>query len=576
MLGFLPCGRTHGSHEQLVSLFWSLDMATLDAVREAGFEAWGARVVELEPKAAGLVDELRRRGGLDALIPAAYSDTWMPRISTEPSCVFLGDAAHACSPQLGQGANLALVDAWTLAESVAACGADAPAAVRRYDAARRWRLRFYQLNSRMLTPVFQSDSAVVGTRETILHGAALLLPAEPAADAHNARRRAEQWNSRGRRFRKRSSWGLRGRAAFLKIYVTISSQRAPGARTRVTRSWATSGCVRLRAPGRAGGRSRRRGLRRHRRATLRVDRLRLDFDIDDAHGLRVDRSLASARRFDRATSSAPVSGVGRKSTTSPIAEGVPTSRRSPRWSILRHALLQAPPRHETRHPPRVSAGKGGARLRANRRAVLELYQAYGVHLVSLMQDVAPATIRKEDRLHQRRASERRGPRRDRAAVVEDDCARKSRGSAPRVNSVAELPRPMLGQRDGVRRRVAVSRLLPRQAVLGAASNYGRRLQLVGAVRRGLLRRRASERRSRRDRARPRRGCSAPAPGKSYSGLRVHTRTWVPRRWRLCPWARCRARATSSTSSCYGSIARRSTASLRSDACRPARTRCTSA
>ena len=79
MLGFLPCGRTHGSHEQLVSLFWSLDMATLDAVREAGFEAWGARVVELEPKAAGLVDELRRRGGLDALIPAAYSDTWMPQ-----------------------------------------------------------------------------------------------------------------------------------------------------------------------------------------------------------------------------------------------------------------------------------------------------------------------------------------------------------------------------------------------------------------------------------------------------------------------------------------------------------------
>ena len=79
MLGFLPCGRTHGSDEQLVSLFWSLDMATLDAVREAGFEAWGARVVELEPKAAGLVDELRRRGGLDALIPAAYSDTFMPQ-----------------------------------------------------------------------------------------------------------------------------------------------------------------------------------------------------------------------------------------------------------------------------------------------------------------------------------------------------------------------------------------------------------------------------------------------------------------------------------------------------------------
>ena len=162
--------------QQLVSLFWSLDMATLDAVREAGFEAWGARVVELEPKAAGLVDELRRRGGLDALIPAAYSDTWMPSYFHGESCVFLGDAAHACSPQLGQGANLALVDAWTLAESVAACGADAPAAVRRYDAARRWRLRFYQLNSRMLTPVFQSDSAVVGMARDAFMGPLCYFP----------------------------------------------------------------------------------------------------------------------------------------------------------------------------------------------------------------------------------------------------------------------------------------------------------------------------------------------------------------------------------------------------------------
>ena len=41
--------------------------------------------------------------------------------------------------------------------------------VRHYDAARRWRLRFYQLNSRMLTPVFQSDSAVVGmARDTFM------------------------------------------------------------------------------------------------------------------------------------------------------------------------------------------------------------------------------------------------------------------------------------------------------------------------------------------------------------------------------------------------------------------------
>ena len=31
-----------------------------------------------------------------------------------------------------------------------------------YQKERQWRLRFYQLNSRMLTPVFQSNSRVIG------------------------------------------------------------------------------------------------------------------------------------------------------------------------------------------------------------------------------------------------------------------------------------------------------------------------------------------------------------------------------------------------------------------------------
>ena len=35
-------------------------------------------------------------------------------------------------------------------------------ALYKYNEERKWRLRFYQLNSRLLTPVFQSDSKTIG------------------------------------------------------------------------------------------------------------------------------------------------------------------------------------------------------------------------------------------------------------------------------------------------------------------------------------------------------------------------------------------------------------------------------
>ena len=69
--------------------------------------------------------------------------------------VVLGDAAHAMSPQLGQGVNLALADASCLA----ACLAELPlaSALRAYQRRRWLALRYYQTATRWLTPWFQSD-----------------------------------------------------------------------------------------------------------------------------------------------------------------------------------------------------------------------------------------------------------------------------------------------------------------------------------------------------------------------------------------------------------------------------------
>lgn len=176
MLGFLPCGRTMGMSPQeprLVSLFWSLEMSQLEALKARGIDAWKHRVLTLEPRSAPLLDRIE---SFDDLIPAAYSDTFMPRLCHGDSTAFLGDCAHATSPQLGQGANLALVDAWQLAQSMLECDNDPRRAVQHYDAARKWRLRFYQLNSRALTPVFQSNSKLVGTLRDALMGPFCYLP----------------------------------------------------------------------------------------------------------------------------------------------------------------------------------------------------------------------------------------------------------------------------------------------------------------------------------------------------------------------------------------------------------------
>jgi 2-polyprenyl-6-methoxyphenol hydroxylase-like FAD-dependent oxidoreductase len=73
---------------------------------------------------------------------------------------FVGDSAHSTSPQLGQGANMALLDARALTVSLRELD-DVGEALSRYANRRRWHVRLYQLLSRTLTPLYQSDSTVL-------------------------------------------------------------------------------------------------------------------------------------------------------------------------------------------------------------------------------------------------------------------------------------------------------------------------------------------------------------------------------------------------------------------------------
>src|SRR5262245_359113 len=153
MVGLLPIGRTPGDARRLVALFWSVRVEDHPAWRAAGLEAWKARLVAVCPEAKPFLAQLSAHADMTF---ASYADIVLGRRYGR-GIVSIGDAGRALSPQLGQGANLALIDAATLAGCLREAAALEPA-LDAYLSARRRHGNFYGLASRWLTPFFQSDS----------------------------------------------------------------------------------------------------------------------------------------------------------------------------------------------------------------------------------------------------------------------------------------------------------------------------------------------------------------------------------------------------------------------------------
>jgi 2-polyprenyl-6-methoxyphenol hydroxylase-like FAD-dependent oxidoreductase len=155
MAGVLPLGRMVPGGPGLAAVFWSLPVAALDGWASTDMAAWKAQVADLWPDMMPFLAPIRTP---QDMTPARYSHGTLAR-PWSPGLVHIGDAAHRASPQLGQGANMALLDALALATALDRETGDA--ALAPYAQMRRWHVRLYQGFSAAFTPQYQSDSRVL-------------------------------------------------------------------------------------------------------------------------------------------------------------------------------------------------------------------------------------------------------------------------------------------------------------------------------------------------------------------------------------------------------------------------------
>lgn len=173
MVGVLPIGSVRPGAPRQAAFFWSLRQEDFAAWQAGGLNAWKADVMRLWPQTVPFLSQVTQR---EQLIFASYSHGTL-RSPLKAGIVHIGDSWHSASPQLGQGANMALLDALALARAMAT-HADLGAAMGAYARARLSHIRIYQLASWMFTPAYQSDGAAIAwARDWLLAPVSRLWPA---------------------------------------------------------------------------------------------------------------------------------------------------------------------------------------------------------------------------------------------------------------------------------------------------------------------------------------------------------------------------------------------------------------
>ncbi len=165
LLGLMPIGKYSEDSEEFVNFFWSLKIDQVDIWKKAGIEAFKEEAKALAPKYEDLINQIK---SLDDVVVAPYYDVVL-QPAYKDKVIFIGDAAHAMSPQLSQGTSFALLDAKILSTYIDRYPGNIQYAFQKYHRRRSRQVYFYQNVSRFITPMFQSDRTSTWTRDFIFN-----------------------------------------------------------------------------------------------------------------------------------------------------------------------------------------------------------------------------------------------------------------------------------------------------------------------------------------------------------------------------------------------------------------------
>jgi 2-polyprenyl-6-methoxyphenol hydroxylase-like FAD-dependent oxidoreductase len=156
MIGVLPMGRASIDGPNTAAFFWSCKPDDEAKLHKAGITQWKDRVLSFWPECSVYLDQI---GSFEDMTLARYGHHTLP-MPVGRHLSIIGDAAHSTSPQLGQGANMALLDAKALAHALTS-SSDLNSALSLYVSSRRAHIRGFQALSRAFTPFYQSDSKIL-------------------------------------------------------------------------------------------------------------------------------------------------------------------------------------------------------------------------------------------------------------------------------------------------------------------------------------------------------------------------------------------------------------------------------